>query len=96
MSDQIPTGYFLRSSELKVGDVLLTRSPDKSSTAISWATGGPYSHAGIWLPLTSNPSQLILVESEDYGVGPTALPNGAYTRLCSAHRTRLTSSQILL
>jgi hypothetical protein len=81
MSDQNPIGCFLRSSELKPGDVLLTRSTAKFSNVISYATDGPYSHAGIWLPLKSKTSQLVLVESDGYGVGPTALPNGAYATL---------------
>jgi hypothetical protein len=69
-------GVFIRYDLVKAGDVLLARSGDKFSSAISFGTRGPYSHAAIWLPALPSGAEspiLILVESDDLGVGETPL-----------------------
>lgn len=83
-SELNPVGYFVRCDLLQAGDVLLTKSiggtwkDRRISDAIADLTEGTYSHAAIWLPVAepSLSDTLLLVESEDLGVGLTFLPSG--------------------
>ncbi len=65
-----PTQAILRSLALQPGDVLLSRAQGWRSTVVARATGGPFSHAAIWLPDDILPT---LYEADGQGVGPTHL-----------------------
>jgi hypothetical protein len=79
--DSIPSENFciLDSELLRAGDVLLTRGVGREAVAIAMGTGGPFSHAAIWLPRVGNTlnaqriAYLELFESEDLGLGATPL-----------------------
>jgi hypothetical protein len=64
---------------VRAGDVLLTQGVGRDAVAIALGTGGPFSHAAIWLPRVGNVgnrqriAHLELFESEDLGVGATPL-----------------------
>ena len=60
---------YVRADLLLPGDVFLSRSTDKDSNWIAWATLGPFSHAAIY-PAKYN---YCLFESSDDGVGFVSL-----------------------
>jgi hypothetical protein len=63
----------LRLSEIRPGDVLLTRGRKAHSAAIAAVTQGRYSHAAIWLPMKDFHFGYQLSESDGMGVGWTPL-----------------------
>jgi len=74
MAEAINVKSFLANAEehLRVGDIILSRSPTLSSWAIRWATGSEFSHAALVF-LVAHPDEgftsSFLVESVREGVG---------------------------
>jgi hypothetical protein len=71
----------LRLDQVRAGDVLLTRGRSFEAAVIAGLSGGPWSHAALWVP--ADPEYrlgnvqhwlaLQLIESDDLGVGDTPL-----------------------
>ena len=62
----------VRRDKLRPGDVLLSRGRSPHSALIATATRGGYSHAALWVPVsTEHHDVLYLIESDSVGVGPT-------------------------
>ncbi|CAN5808620.1 hypothetical protein BH11PSE8_BH11PSE8_22250 [soil metagenome] len=74
-------GPLVLEDEVRAGDVLLVRGASIQSRVIAGWTGGPYSHAGIFLPQKDD-FRPVLHEADATGVGPTVLP-GTFVRFAS-------------
>lgn len=59
---------------LRAGDVILSRYPTEESQLLADATGGPFSHASLWIATGC------LIEADGYGVGETFLHADAMSR----------------
>jgi hypothetical protein len=61
---------------VQAGDVMLTCGNSAISKGIVLASGGPFSHAAVWIPFTSpelESDTLILAEADGFGVGATPI-----------------------
>lgn len=83
----VSPGHMLLMDAIQPGDVLLVRGGGAQSRLIASLSGGPYSHAGLFLS-SDRLSEPVLHESDREGVGATPLPM-ASVRLRSSPELRM-------